>query len=77
MGAPVRILFESRPLFAAIPGATNPAVMDWHNGVGFHGFGSDFAEEPVAQGVEPVTQALSRPWVSSRTPYRASRSSWR
>jgi DNA invertase Pin-like site-specific DNA recombinase len=26
---------------------------------------------------DPVTQARSRRWVSSRTPYRASRSSWR
>jgi hypothetical protein len=26
-----------------------------------YGFGGDFAEEPVTQGVEPVTQALSRP----------------
>jgi hypothetical protein len=32
------------------------------------GFGSDFAEEPAVQGVEPVTQATSRSRLSSRTP---------
>ena len=76
-GRPVRILFESRPQFRGSAGATNRAVMEGHAGVGFCGFGSDFAEEPAAQGEEPVTQAESRPWVSSRTPYRASRSSCR
>ena len=41
------------------------------------GSGSDFAEEPAVQGVEPVTQATSRSRLSSRTPYWASRRSWR
>jgi hypothetical protein len=41
------------------------------------GSGSDFAEEPAVQGVEPVTLAMSRSLVSSRVPYGASRRSWR
>jgi hypothetical protein len=32
------------------------------------GPGCDLAEEPVDQGEMPVTQAMSRPWVSSRAP---------
>ena len=41
------------------------------------GLGVTSPKSRSAQSVEPVTQALSRPWVSSRTPYRVSRNSWR
>ena len=51
--------------------------MEGRDGVGFLWFGSDFAEEPAVQGEEPVTQAMSRSLLSSRTPYPASRSSCR
>jgi hypothetical protein len=72
---PVRILFESRPQFRCDLGAPIWAVIDRRGCVGSDGSGSDFAEEPAVQGGEPVTLAMSRSLVSSRTPYRASRSS--
>ena len=35
MGATLRILFESRPLFRVHPGATNQPVIELDDGVGF------------------------------------------